>query len=225
MRTWRLAIFLTENPKINRRYTMRERNFLFFSRAHKSRRKGGFTLIELLIVVAIIALLAAIAIPNYLEAQLRAKIARSKANQRTASLVLEMYAVDNGDYPPWFMAWGGWIYWGGLPVFLLTTPIAYVTDGMVFWDVLGTSWVYSWKRLSGTGISCLHWPPMSGCDPDTDFAPEGLAWKADPDRACPPNPRYVIIGAGPTGLVLPELAMYDATNGTVSEGRIYRYGP
>lgn len=59
----------------------------------------AFTLIELLIVVAIIAILAAIAVPNLLEAQIRAKTARVKNDLRTVATALEIFAVDNGHYP------------------------------------------------------------------------------------------------------------------------------
>lgn len=61
--------------------------------------KAGFTLIELLIVVAIIAILAAIAVPNFLEAQTRAKIARNMADFRTVTTGFEMYRVDHNIYP------------------------------------------------------------------------------------------------------------------------------
>ena len=59
----------------------------------------GFTLIELLIVVAIIAILAAIAIPNFLEAQVRAKIARARSEMRNLGTAMEAYYVDNNWYP------------------------------------------------------------------------------------------------------------------------------
>jgi prepilin-type N-terminal cleavage/methylation domain-containing protein len=61
--------------------------------------KKGFTLIELLIVVAIIAILAAIAVPNFLEAQIRSKVSRVKNDQRTYATGLESYFVDNNLYP------------------------------------------------------------------------------------------------------------------------------
>jgi len=61
--------------------------------------KSGFTLLELLIVVAIAALLAVIAVPNFLEAQVRAKVVRAKADIRTLATALEIYVVDEDAYP------------------------------------------------------------------------------------------------------------------------------
>lgn len=61
--------------------------------------KKGFTLIELLIVVAIIAILAAIAVPNFLEAQVRSKVSRVKSDQRSYATGIEAYFVDNNLYP------------------------------------------------------------------------------------------------------------------------------
>ena len=61
--------------------------------------RKGLTLIELLIVVAIIAVLAAAAVPNLLEAQIRAKATRAVADIRAVATGLEAYCVDHGAYP------------------------------------------------------------------------------------------------------------------------------
>jgi len=63
-------------------------------------RLKGFTLIELLIVVAIIGILAAIAVPNFLNAQVRAKVARAESEIRSLKNSLESFFIDNNAYMP-----------------------------------------------------------------------------------------------------------------------------
>jgi prepilin-type N-terminal cleavage/methylation domain-containing protein len=64
------------------------------------RNTKGFTLIELMIVVVIIGILAAIAIPNFISMQDRAKEGSVKANMHTVQLAIEDFAVQNdGTYP------------------------------------------------------------------------------------------------------------------------------
>jgi prepilin-type N-terminal cleavage/methylation domain-containing protein len=81
----------------------------------------AFTLIELLIVVAILAVLAAIAVPNFLEAQTRSKVARVSADMRSIATALECYCADNNAYPikPSSSCKCGWQG-------ALTTPIPYI---------------------------------------------------------------------------------------------------
>jgi prepilin-type N-terminal cleavage/methylation domain-containing protein len=59
----------------------------------------GFTLIELLIVVAIIAILAAILVPNLMRARRQAVVAATKSNLHNIATVLEEYFVDGDGYP------------------------------------------------------------------------------------------------------------------------------
>ena len=64
-----------------------------------SRKSKGFTLIELLIVVAIIGILAAIAIPNLMSAQRKSKYSRSASDTKTAVTQAIVYANDKNFYP------------------------------------------------------------------------------------------------------------------------------
>jgi len=64
------------------------------------RLQKAFTLIELMIVIAIIAILAAILIPNFLHARSESQTAACEGNEKQIATALEEYAVDNsGQYP------------------------------------------------------------------------------------------------------------------------------
>lgn len=93
------------------------------------REHRAFTLIELLIVVAIIGILAAIAVPNFLNAQVKAKLARVKSDIRNIAQAQEMYYLDNNTYPP---ESEDDIFYGRRPLtsaglFMLTHPISYLS--------------------------------------------------------------------------------------------------
>jgi type II secretion system protein G len=91
-------------------------------------KPSAFTLIELLIVVAIIGILASIAVPNFLTAQTRAKIARVQSDFKALETALEAYIIDQNHYPYYMIA--------GMPtqyhtisyhLIPLTTPTPYIS--------------------------------------------------------------------------------------------------
>jgi type II secretion system protein G len=128
------------------------------------RNSKGFTLIELLIVVAIIGIIVAIAIPNLLNAIQRAKQRRSMGDIRTTATAIEAYAIDFNRYPPAAavaVPTGlGWTDAGTIgeistyisPTYIRVTPLA---DGWSSWflydtDTNGQSYLLGSAGKDGT---------------------------------------------------------------------------
>jgi len=116
------------------------------------RNAKGFTLIELLIVVAIIGIIAAIAIPNLLNAIDRGKQKRTMADMRSIGTAVESYAVDNNVYP--VAATAAVLKTLVEPIYIKTMP---TTDG---WstnfvvDSITTQYTISSNGKDATAQSC-----------------------------------------------------------------------
>lgn len=218
--------------------------------------KKAFTLIELLIVVAIIAILAAIAVPNFLEAQTRSKVSRVKSDQRTMALPLETYFIDNNTYPA--------CHRFGIPIRnidpvtrqplnptaplileRLSTPVAYITN-----VVIQDPFIIKGRKsdADADGVAAANPIPVdTGNDAvaainsyiyqafnsenrfqtETDgfaqaFSGKGVGWIL---HSAGPDTFYHNLGGvlanddtidGPINLI------YDASNGTISQGSVYR---
>ena len=183
--------------------------------------KKGFTLIELLIVVAIIAILAAIAIPNFLAAQVRSKVSRAKADMRTIGTGLESYRTDNDNYPDGYDTWDP-LNPDSEPLYLITTPIAYLTSiPRDPFFIIGSSYILNPYTKPGAKPYWYWGIPRK----DPNFGLDGgyfrqCGWRV---ASAGPDAKH---GAG-TGGDIYEINWldYDPTNGTISRGEIMRWGP
>ncbi|MBD3265232.1 prepilin-type N-terminal cleavage/methylation domain-containing protein [bacterium] len=195
------------------------------------RNKFGFTLIELLIVVAIIGILAAIAVPNFLNAQLRAKIARCKSDLKAIAMAAEQYQLDLNLYPPSHRIW------------MLTTPTPYISS--IPKDVFPPKFdnnsgqpqsyaQWTWYRYMslppdnsghGTAVCGDYWAYFE------PFALRGEAMSLSSQKGCPCRWYTKSFGpnAGTQGLCGSNgddcTFRYDPSNGLRSIGDIAVFGP
>ena len=208
----------------------------------------GFTLIELLIVVAIIAILAAIAVPNFLEAQTRAKVARVKADQRSAATAIETYYIDHNtspmdrnnryygtknqnvyqpDFPPLpptpFTDYMANFFWSQL-----TTPIAYITSPMRDPFRAGSDTMTSYRQIDGglLDVMTTKWQKYLHTKRGDAF------WRNGQRNAYAYGYNWVIYSEGPMrGIVFTNLGRFNPINAAgpmhtlAGNGIGFQYGP
>ncbi len=193
----------------------------------------AFTIIELLVVVTVIAILAAIAVPNFLEAQTRAKVSRVRADLRSVATGVELYRIDNNRYPAYHYGQNRQYFMGGTvdngfnPTALpkerrspsVTTPIGYMSEFPLdpFYksetQKFGDDWTdhaqymyVNWNLSAQTGV-------FTQANADEQLKISGV-WRLS--SAGPDGSRFERPGDS-------YGSVYDPTNGTVSLGGVHRY--
>lgn len=186
----------------------------------------AFTYIELTFVMMLIAILAAIAVPNFLEAKTRSAVARSQADLSLLAMSVETYRLEHRAYPlnstpgrP-----NGW------DLKALTTPIAYMmslpADSMTRTDMRGGRHPRPMPQTPYNYFNGVQLDAEAGLrvgGPPDSFLPgwhAALIWGLGPGSALPaeePKPATTVHEGGRF-----EILYYEATNGTVSTGDIYK---
>ncbi len=198
------------------------------------RRSYGFTLIELLIVVAIIGILAAIAVPNFLDAQMRAKISQVESNMKALSTASMMYKYDHGEFP---------LHDHTYNCRGLSTPVAYIAQIPVDLFQMEKPTDYTTRYRLSTTAGTIHpepfylkangdasWGQLSLDGTPSPFPSLCSRFKQAPDRyeKCRgqyPHGRYFVsLGPDRTHDYNPA-GVYDMSNGLRSYGDIIRVTP
>ena len=203
---------------------------------HHGRAAAGFTLIELLIVVAIIAILAAIAVPNFLEAQVRSKVSRTKADMRSIATGMESYFVDYNCYPLPIHGFVGQCFGLSTPVAYLTSvtfpdPFCVFLEGQYPAEWATGTYGYNYYSKKWTDFLGGGWYPPSDPATGQPWFQEGASIRSwGPDRTPCAADLWPFYYNHPTA-PLPSWEtsythwmdwLYDPTNGTKSQGDILR---
>lgn len=182
-------------------------------------KRAGFTLIELLIVVAIIGILAAIAVPNFLNAQIRAKIAGAQADMRNLGTAIEQYRLDNNSYPLTTVNGAQRTRFQRLVV--LTTPVSYMSS--IPEDKFNSLITEEEANPLDPLNTYPYWDPAFA---DNYRTPDRLG-KHFPSQERP-NKQWALMSYGPDGDFEAasgnDLAPFDVSNGVGSNGDIMRFG-